>query len=57
MYTYPELQEGGMEKKQASKKQLKAKHMAMPLQTSLEFPQKSQAKCSIALVLTLRKLY
>jgi len=56
MYTYHELREGRREQKRASEKQLKPKHMTMPLRT-LEFPQKSQAKYGIALALTLPKLY
>jgi len=56
MYTYHELWEGRREQKRASEKQLKLKHMTMPL-PFLEFPQKSQAKYGIGLALTLPKLY
>ena len=40
-----------------AKKQLKPKHMAMPLQTSLEPPKYPRQHCFIGLVLTLPKLY
>lgn len=56
MYTYHELWEGMREQKRASEKQLKPKHVTIPLQ-SLEFLQKSQAKYGIGLALTLPKLY
>jgi len=56
MYTYHELREGRRKQKRASEKQLRPKHMTVPLQ-SLEFPQKSQAKYGIGLALTLPKLY
>ena len=48
--------EGGKRSKQA-KRQLKPKHMAMPLQTSLEPPQYPRQHRCIGLVLTLPKLY
>ena len=48
--------EGGKRSKQA-KRQLKPKHMAMPLQTSLEAPKYPRQHLCIGLVLTLPKLY